>query len=92
MSDFMAIDTLAYAKVLGQAGVERRVAEAHAEVLTRHGLPELATKTDLERAIEGSEQLLAVRIADAKAEIIKGAVGQQTRAILGGVAPLKSTC
>jgi hypothetical protein len=63
MSDLMAIDTLAYAKALGQAGVERRVAEAHAEVLTGHVF--------LERAIEGSEQRLAVRIADAKAEIVK---------------------
>jgi hypothetical protein len=88
MSDFMAIDTLAYAKVLGQAGVERRVAEAHAEVLTGHGLPELTTKTDPERAIKGSQRRLAVRIADAKAEIIKGAVGLRTLAILGGVAPL----
>jgi hypothetical protein len=71
MSDLMAIDTLAYAKALGQAGIERRVADAHTEVLTEHVLAELATKSNLERAIEGSEQRLAVRIADAKAEIIK---------------------
>ena len=73
--------------------------EAHRSPLTilvRHPSPAMMmylsdTKTDLERAIEGSEQRLAVRITDAKAEIIKwvfGAVGLQTLAILGGVAAL----
>jgi hypothetical protein len=86
-SELMAIDTLAYAKALEEAGVDRRTAEAHAEALTRHVLPDLVTKTDLERV----EERLAVRIAGARADIIKwvfGAVGLQTPAILGGVAAL----
>ena len=49
----MAIDTLAYAKTLEAAGVDRRAAEAHAEALTQalegRILPDLATKSDLER-------------------------------------------
>jgi hypothetical protein len=44
----MAIDTLAYAKHLEGAGVPRPEAEAQAEALTRHVLPDLATKADLE--------------------------------------------
>jgi hypothetical protein len=45
----MAIDTLAYTKALEAAGVERRVAEAHAEALAEFPLPDLATKSDIER-------------------------------------------
>ena len=40
----MTIDTLAYVKTLEAAGVERRAAEAQAEALTLHVLPELITK------------------------------------------------
>ena len=40
----MAIDTLAYVKA---AGVERRAAEAHAEVLARHVAADLVTTADL---------------------------------------------
>lgn len=47
----MTIDTLAYAKELEAAGVARQAAEAHAEALTKHILPDLATKTDLDQAI-----------------------------------------
>jgi hypothetical protein len=52
----MTIDTLAYAKELEAAGVERRAAEAHAEALTRHVLPDLVTKADLQSAVERLEQ------------------------------------
>lgn len=45
----MAIDTLAYAKHLEAAGVQRAAAEAHAEALIQHILPDLATKSDLEQ-------------------------------------------
>ncbi len=45
----MAIDTLAYAKSLEAAGVDRRAAEAHAEALTHHVLPDVATKGDIEQ-------------------------------------------
>jgi hypothetical protein len=40
----MAVDTLAYAKELEAAGVERQAAEAHAEARTKHVLPDFATK------------------------------------------------
>ena len=52
----MTIDTLAYAKELEAAGIDRRAAEAHAEALTRHVLPDLATKADLEQAVNRLEQ------------------------------------
>ena len=43
----MAIDTLAYCKALEAAGVDRRAAEAQAEALINHVLPDLVTKADL---------------------------------------------
>jgi hypothetical protein len=51
----MTIDTLAYAKALEAAGVNREAAEVHAEALTQHVLPDLATKTDLDQAVERLE-------------------------------------
>lgn len=61
----MTIDTLAYAKSLEAAGVDRRAAEAHAEALNdaiaRHILPDLATKTDL----SATEQRLMMAIEQA---------------------------
>jgi hypothetical protein len=48
----MAIDTLAYAKALEAADIDRQEAEAHAEALSEapahHVLPDLATKADLD--------------------------------------------
>ncbi|MBV8888800.1 MAG: hypothetical protein JO305_03945 [Alphaproteobacteria bacterium] len=58
----MAIDTLAYTKALEAAGVERRAAEAQAEALIKHVLPDLVTKTDLDQAIERLEHRLTVRV------------------------------
>ena len=58
----MAIDTLAYAKALEAGGVDRRAAEAHAEALTHHVLPDLATKTDLEQGLERLKHDLTVRV------------------------------
>jgi hypothetical protein len=43
----MAIDTLAYTKALEAAGVERPVAEAHAEALIHALSAEIATKSDI---------------------------------------------
>lgn len=43
----MAIDTLAYTKALEAAGVERHVAEAHAEALIQALSGEVATKADI---------------------------------------------
>jgi len=45
----MAVDTLAFAKHLEAAGVQREAAEAHAEALTQHILPDMATRADLEQ-------------------------------------------
>lgn len=52
----MTIDTLAYAKALEAAGVDREAAEAHAEALTHHVLPDIVAKTDLDRAVERLDQ------------------------------------
>lgn len=57
----MAIDTLAYTKTLEVAGVDRRVAEAQAEAMVKHVLPDLVTKADLEQALERLEHRLTVR-------------------------------
>lgn len=38
---------MAYVKSLEAAGVDRRAAEAHAEALTHHIFPDLATKDDI---------------------------------------------
>jgi hypothetical protein len=58
----MAIDTLAYTKHLEAAGVPRAEAEAQAEALTQHVLPDLATKADLEQAIERLKHDLTIRL------------------------------
>jgi hypothetical protein len=57
----MTIDTLAYTKALEAAGIERRAAEAQAEALVNHVLPDLVTTADLEQAIERLEDRLTVR-------------------------------
>lgn len=54
----MTIDTLAFAKHLESAGIDRRAAEAHAEALARHLLPLLAGKADLDRAAAALEKKL----------------------------------
>jgi hypothetical protein len=49
----MAIDTLAYVKSLEAAGVDRRAAEAHAEALAQHVVPDLTTQAnDIKDAID----------------------------------------
>jgi hypothetical protein len=40
---------LCQVKALEAAGVDRRTAEAQVEAMTRHVLPDLVTKTDLDR-------------------------------------------
>jgi len=68
----MAIDTLAYCKALEAAGVDRRTAEAQAQAMVNHFLPDLVTKADLsavetrlehaiQLAVERSEHRLTVR-------------------------------
>jgi len=58
----VAIDTLAYTKHLEAAGTPRPEAEAQAEALTRHVLPDLATKTDLEQGLERLKHDLTIRL------------------------------
>ena len=74
----MAIDTLASTKALEAAGVDRLAAEAQAEALVNHVLPDLvtkadlaATKVDLEQAMERLEHRLTVRVFG----IVLGIVG-----------------
>lgn len=43
------IDTLSYVKRLETAGLDRKVAEAHAEALRDDVVPQMATKPDLDR-------------------------------------------
>jgi hypothetical protein len=57
----MTIDTLEYVKKLEAAGVERKLAEAHAEALRATVVQDLATKTDLQieiQRVEAKVQLL----------------------------------
>ncbi|HVA12072.1 MAG TPA: hypothetical protein VNF99_02370 [Stellaceae bacterium] len=45
----MAIATLAYAKHLEGAGIDRHAAEAHAEAMAHYVFPQLASKADIEK-------------------------------------------
>jgi hypothetical protein len=47
----MAIDTLAYVKELEAAGLDRKLAEAHAAAFRDKILPELATKQELRKEL-----------------------------------------
>jgi hypothetical protein len=47
----MTIDTLEYVKKLEAAGVERKLAEAHAEALREAVAREVATKADVEAGV-----------------------------------------
>ena len=62
----MTIDTLAYAKELEAAGVERQAAEAHAEALTHHVLPDLVTKADLAAAKTDLEHTIKLAIVESE--------------------------
>ena len=73
----MTIDTLAYAKELEAAGVERQAAEAHAEALTHHILPDLATKADLEQAVARLEQRIDQSVERSEHRL-EAAMHQQT--------------
>ena len=51
----MTIDTLEYVKRLEAAGVERKLAEAHAEALRATVVQDLSTKHDLQTEIQRVE-------------------------------------
>ncbi|HZU91666.1 MAG TPA: hypothetical protein VE993_20610 [Stellaceae bacterium] len=58
----MTRDTLAFAKHPEAAGVERDAAEAHAEALTRHVLPDLVSNAYLDQRLEQLKHDLTVRV------------------------------
>jgi len=58
----MTIDTLACTKALEAAGVDRNAAGAQAKALSKHVLPQLVTKADLDIAIERLEHRLSFRV------------------------------
>jgi len=60
----MSIDTLEYAKELEAAGLDRKLAEAHAAALRRAVETEVATKPDVDAAANRVEQKLGARIHD----------------------------
>jgi hypothetical protein len=51
----MTIDTLDYVKKLEAAGIDRKVAEAHAEALRATVVQDLATKHDLQTEVQRLE-------------------------------------
>ena len=62
----MAIDTLGYVKKLEAAGMDRQLAEAHAEAMNVQILPQLATSRDLqqlETRMSGEMQKLQISVA-----------------------------
>jgi uncharacterized protein YaaN involved in tellurite resistance len=84
----MTIDTLAYAKALEAAGVERQAAEAHAEALTHHVLPDLVTKPDLEQVVarlEGRIDQVADRLEQRIDLTAERTAHQQTVRLFGMV-------
>jgi hypothetical protein len=54
----MTIDTLSYVKRREAAGIDRRHAEAQAEAMRDDGVPQLATKADLDRVGDRLEQTM----------------------------------
>ena len=80
----MAVDTLAYVKALEAAGLDRQAAEAQAEALVNHVLPDLATKADLQQAVARLE----TRIDEIEQRInltLERALHQQTIRMFGMV-------
>ena len=51
----MTIDTLEYVKKLEAAGLDRKLAEAHAEALRATVVQDLATKNDLQTEVQRLE-------------------------------------
>lgn len=66
----MTIDTLAYAKKLEGAGIDRKFAEAHAEAMVELVFPKLASKVDLDKAVsELTVRLILAMLAVASVAI-----------------------
>jgi hypothetical protein len=63
----MTIDTLEYVKKLEAAGVERKLAEAHAEALREAVAREVATKADVDAGVLRLDNRI-----DASAQVLRG--------------------
>jgi hypothetical protein len=64
----MALNTLAYAKHLEEAGVERRQTEAHAEAANHYIVADLATRADVERGFASQNQELANAVTNLRSK------------------------
>ena len=67
----MSIDTLQYAKELEAAGLDRKLAEAHAAALRKAVEREIATKQDVDAAANRVEQKVGTRIHDLEVRLDK---------------------
>ena len=63
----MTIDTLEYVKKLEAAGVERKLAEAHAEALREAVAREVATKADVDAGVLRLDNRI-----DASVQVLRG--------------------
>lgn len=68
----MTIDTLAFAKHLERAGIDRKFAEAHAEAMNQHLVPQLATKADVEHAVIELKSEYTKGVSDLRSDLSKG--------------------
>jgi hypothetical protein len=80
----MTIDTLAYAKALEAAGLDRRDAEAQVAALVSYVLPDLVSRDDLQQAVDKLGHELRMTRDDLKLTIEK-AVHQQSWRLFGMV-------
>jgi hypothetical protein len=69
------IDTLSYVKKLEAAGVDRKTAEAHAEAINTTVVPLLATKADLDRAVERLDTRITGLASELRQEMLKQSLG-----------------
>ena len=67
----MSIDTLEYVKTFENAGVERKVAEAHVKAISAHVVPELATRADLNRVEHKLEQKIETMVQRMEATVVE---------------------
>ncbi|HZS94272.1 MAG TPA: hypothetical protein VFA78_05710 [Chloroflexota bacterium] len=80
----MTIDTLAYAKALEAAGLDRRDAETQVAALAVHVLPDIVTKDDLNQANDRVDHELKVTRDELKLTIGR-TVHQQSWRLFGMV-------
>ena len=73
----MTIDTQEYVKKLEAAGLDRKVAEAHAEALRATVVEDLATKNDLQTEVQRLEAKIQTEVQrlEAKIQLLTWMVG-----------------